>query len=64
MKNRIKFFNEVVFVAIKNGMHDSRVMFLSRTTKFKYQKNRSYSKLHDIILSIFSNLDNNLKKII
>jgi hypothetical protein len=51
----LNFFNEVVFVAIKNGMHDSKgYVFCSPNSKFKVPKKPTHiSKLHDIILSYF-----------
>ena len=52
---KLNFFNEVVFVAIKNGMHDSKgYVFCSPNSKFKVPKKPTHiSKLHDIILSYF-----------
>ncbi len=52
---KFNFFNELVFVAIKNGMHDSKgyVMYSPNT---KYQKPAGpihISKLQDMILSYF-----------
>ena len=48
----VEFFNEVVFVAIKNGMHDKGLCFLHlyrlRNTKRKVH----VSKIHNIILII------------
>ena len=51
----LNFFNEVVFVAIKNGMHDSKgYVFCSPNSEFKVPKKPTHiSKLHDMILSYF-----------
>ena len=52
----VNFFNEVVFVAIKNGMHDSKgYVFCSSDTEFKIPKKPIHvSKLHEIIISHFN----------
>ena len=54
-KLKFNFFNEIVFVAIKNGMHDSKGYVLySPNTKFKNPTNPVHiSKLQDLILSQF-----------
>ena len=51
----LNFFNQVVFVAIKNGMHDSKgYVFCSPNSNFKTPKEPAHvSKLYDIILSYF-----------
>jgi len=51
----LNFFNQVVFVAIKNGMHDSKgYVFCSQNSNFKTPKEPVHvSKLYDIILSYF-----------
>jgi hypothetical protein len=52
---KLNFFNEVVFVAIKNGMHDSKgYVFCSPNLNFETpEKSVHTSKLRDIILSRF-----------
>jgi hypothetical protein len=52
---KCNFFKEIVFVAIKNGMHDSKGYVLcSPNTKFKNPTNPVHiSKLQDLILSHF-----------
>jgi hypothetical protein len=49
------FFNEIVFVAIKNGMHDSKgYVMCSPNTNFKNLTNPAHiSELQSIILSHF-----------
>lgn len=51
----LNFFNEVVFVAIKNGMHDTKgYVFCSPNLESELPKNPiKISKLHNIILSNF-----------
>ena len=53
---KLNFYNEVVFVAIKNGMHDSKgYVFYSPSSHFTMPKNPIHvSKLHDMILSYFN----------
>tara|TARA_Y100000389_G_scaffold205079_1_gene262790 strand:- start:2608 stop:3921 length:1314 start_codon:yes stop_codon:yes gene_type:complete len=57
IKNNVKlnFFHQVVFVAIKNGMHDSKgYVFYSPKSNFKNPKVPLHvSKLHNMILSYF-----------
>jgi hypothetical protein len=57
VNNQIKlnFFYEVVFVAIKNGMHDTKgYVFCSPNSNFKItNKPFHVSKLHNLILSYF-----------
>jgi len=52
---KLNLFKEVVFVAIKNGMHDSKgYVFCSPNSNFKNPKEPVHvSKLYDIILSYF-----------
>ena len=52
---KLNFLNELVFVAIKNGMHDSKgYVFCSPNLQFELPKEPIYvSKIHDIILSQF-----------
>tara|TARA_Y100000389_G_scaffold205060_1_gene262578 strand:- start:1500 stop:2813 length:1314 start_codon:yes stop_codon:yes gene_type:complete len=52
---KLNFFNEVVFVAIKNGMHDSKgYVFCSSNCNFKIPKEPIHVlKLHDMMLSYF-----------
>ena len=54
-KVKLNFFNEVVFVAIKNGMHNSKgYVFCSPGTYLNIPKKPIHiSKLHDIVLSYF-----------
>jgi len=54
-KEKINFFDQVVFVAIKNGMHDSTgYVFFSPNTNLDLPKYKFHvSKLHNLILSIF-----------
>ncbi len=54
-KLELNFFNEIVFVAIKNGMHDSKgYVFYSPNSEQKNPlKPIHISKLHDFILSHF-----------
>ena len=51
----LNFLKELVFVAIKNGMHDTKgYVFCSSNTNLNLPKNPVHvSKLHDIILSHF-----------
>ena len=51
----LNFYNEVVFVAIKNGMHDSKgYVFYSPNSSLKTPKEPVHvSKLHQMILSYF-----------
>ncbi len=53
----LNFFKEVVFVAIKNGMHDSRgYVFYSPESNLETPKQPIHvSKLHEMILSYFQN---------
>ena len=50
----IKFFNEVSFVAIKNGKHDQKgYVFCSPNLNFKTpQEPIHVSKIHNLIMSI------------
>ena len=52
---KLNFYNEVVFVAIKNGMHDSKgYVFCSPNCDMKIPKEPVHvSKLHNMILSYF-----------
>ena len=52
---KINFLNELVFVAIKNGMHDSKgYVFCSPNLRFKFPKEPVHvSEIHDIILKCF-----------
>ena len=52
---KINFFNEVFFVAIKNGIHDSKgYVFYSQDLDFIKPKNSVHiSKIHDMILNQF-----------
>ena len=52
---KLNFFDEIMFVAIKNGMHDSKgYVFCSPNIEFKNPSNPVHiSKLHDLILSYF-----------
>ena len=52
---KLNFFDEVAFVAIKNGMHDSKgYVFYSPNKNFKNpQKSVHISKLQDMIISFF-----------
>ena len=52
---KLNFFNQIVFVSIKNGMHDSKgYVFCSPNSKFKTPKEPVHvSKLYNIILSYF-----------
>ena len=52
---KLNFFEEVVFVAIKNGMHDSKgYVYYSPSSHFKVPKNPIHvSKIHEMILSYF-----------
>lgn len=52
---KINFLNELVFVAIKNGMHDSKgYVFCSPNLRFKLPKEPVHvSEIHDIILKCF-----------
>ena len=52
---KLNFFHQVVFVAIKNGMHDSKgYVFHSPNSDFKSPKTALHvSKLHNMILSYF-----------
>ncbi len=54
-KLKLNFNDEVVFVAIKNGMHDSKgYVFCSPYSGFKVPNEPIHvSKLHDVILSYF-----------
>ena len=51
----LNFLKELVFVAIKNGMHDTKgYVFCSSNTNLNLPKNPVHvSKLHDMILSHF-----------
>ena len=51
----LNFYNEVVFVAIKNGMHDTKgYVFCSPTSNFNIPKEPVHiSKLYNMILSYF-----------
>jgi len=51
----LNFFKELVFVAIKNGMHDTKgYVFCSSNANFNLPKDSVHiSKLHDMILSYF-----------
>jgi hypothetical protein len=51
----LNFFRELVFVAIKNGMHDKKgYVFCSTNTNFKVPSEPVHvSKLHEFILSYF-----------
>ena len=51
----LNFFNEVVFVAIKNGMHDSKgYVFYSPNSNLKTPKEPIHvSELHQMILNYF-----------
>ena len=51
----INFYNEVVFVAIKNGMHDTKgYVFCSPDSKFEIPKEAVHvSKLFDIICNYY-----------
>jgi hypothetical protein len=51
----LNFFNELVFVAIKNGMHDTKgYVFCSPNTDLNLPKEPVHiSKIHDMILSHF-----------
>ncbi len=53
---KLNFYNEIVFVAIKNGMHDSKgYVFCSLNSGFKTPSEPIHvSKLHDIILDFFN----------
>ena len=53
---KLNFFNEVVFVAIKNGMHDSKgyVMYSPNINFKKPQEPIHISKLRSMVLSIFN----------
>ena len=52
---KFNFFKEIVFVAIKNGMHDSKgYVFFSPNSDFKTPKEPVHtSKLYEMILSHF-----------
>jgi hypothetical protein len=52
---KLNFFDEVVFVAIKNGMHDSKgYVFYSPNKNFKNpQKSVHISRLQEMIISFF-----------
>ena len=52
---KLNFYNEVVFVAIKNGMHDSKgYVFCSPKSSVNIPESPVHvSKLHEIILSYF-----------
>ena len=52
---KLNFLNELVFVAIKNGMHDPKgYVFCSPNLQFEAPKEPVHvSKIHDIILSYF-----------
>ena len=52
---KLNFFNQIVFVSIKNGIHDSKgYVFCSPNSKFKTPKEPVHvSKLYNIILSYF-----------
>jgi hypothetical protein len=54
-KTELNFFNQIVFVAIKNGMHDTKgYVFYSPVSNFKLPKKSVHiSKIHDMILSYF-----------
>ncbi|WP_440633384.1 hypothetical protein [Candidatus Pelagibacter sp. HIMB1485] len=54
-KKVLDFFDQVLFVAIKNGMHDSKgYVFYSPNLNFKTPKETIHvSELHDMILSYF-----------
>tara|TARA_B110000027_G_scaffold130102_1_gene152452 strand:- start:1977 stop:3290 length:1314 start_codon:yes stop_codon:yes gene_type:complete len=54
-KLKINFYNEVSFVGVKNGMHDSKgYVFCSPNSNFKISKETIHvSKLYDMILSFF-----------
>ncbi len=51
----LNFFNQVVFVALKNGMHDSKgYVFYSSKSNFELPKKTIHvSKIHEMILSYF-----------
>ena len=52
---KLNFFNEVTFVAIKNGMHDTKGYVFSSPNTFSYiPKDRIHvSRLHEMILKTF-----------
>lgn len=54
-KTELNFFNQIVFVAIKNGMHDTKgYVFYSPVSNFKLPKKSVHiSKIHNMILSYF-----------
>jgi hypothetical protein len=54
-KLELNFFNETVFVAIKNGMHDTKgYVFYSPNSNIKLPERPVHiSKLHDMILNHF-----------
>ena len=54
-QKKLNFLEEVIFVAIKNGMHDSKgYVFYSPNLDLKNPKEFIHvSKLHEIILSFF-----------
>ena len=60
--SELKFFEHVVFVAIKNGMHDSKgyIFSSSKPTIEISKKPIHVSVLNQIILSYFQGFDNNL----
>ncbi len=51
----LNFFNQVIFVALKNGMHDSKgYVFYSSKSNFELPKKSAHvSKIHEMILSYF-----------
>ena len=51
----LNFFNEVVFVAIKNGMHDTKgYAFSTPSVDLEIPKEKVHvSKIHNIILNYF-----------
>jgi len=52
--NRLEFYKEVVFVAIKNGMHDTKgYVFLSKNINIETDKKIHIKKLHDLIMRCF-----------
>lgn len=57
-KLELNFYKEIVFVAIKNGMHDSKgYVFCSPNLKLELPNNPiKISKLHNIILSNFEDI--------
>ena len=54
-KKQYEFFSKIVFVAIKNGMHDQKgYVFMSPEIEIKkLQKEEHVSKIHQIIKTQF-----------